>query len=189
MHKNKEEIPMKKVLIILMAALFLTACTQESAEPVNKPKEEEKTKAKEEPKKETKKESKEEKKKDEGKSEKESTKIDTSVFAYAKKVDVTDAIDINQHVTVFVTMSEELTPVLATQHVLNQSYDFLQQEDIKGAKTVTIAVKQGDIKIAQITVNKDNFVPNDTEPMASVVLKAAEIDMMKPEIKDFINSL
>lgn len=184
-HKSKEEIPVKKVLILLMVALFLTACTQESAEPVNKPKEEENIKAKEEPKK----ESKEEKKKDEGKSEKESTKIDTSVFAYAKKVDVTDAIDINQHVTVFVTMSEELTPGLATQHVLNQSYDFLQQEDIKGAKTVTIAVKQGDIKIAQITVNKDNFVPNDTEPMASVVLKAAEIDMMKPEVKEFINSL
>ncbi|WP_419955952.1 hypothetical protein ACN6MT_11425 [Neobacillus niacini] len=111
--------------------------------------------------------------------------IDTSVFVYAKSVEVTDAIDINQHVTVFVEMSKDLKSGLATQHVINQSYDFLQQPDLDGAKTVTIAVKQGEIKIAQITINKDAFVPDDDQPMSEVVIKASKIDSMTDEVKEF----
>lgn len=66
--------------------------------------------------------------------------IDTSVFVYAEKVDVTDAREITNHVDVVVHMSENLKKGLAVQHVFGQTYEFLQQEDIKGAETVTIGV-------------------------------------------------
>ena len=111
--------------------------------------------------------------------------IDTSVFENAEKVEVTDAIDSNQHVTVFVYMSEEPEPGFATQTVFNQAYDFLQQPDLEGAKTVTIAVKQGNRKIAQITVNKEKFKPDDQRPMSDVVLEAAKIDSMIDEVKEY----
>lgn len=113
------------------------------------------------------------------------SEIDTSVFENAEKVEVTDAIDSNQHVTVFVYMSEEPEPGFATQTVFNQAYDFLQQPDLEGAKTVTIAVKQGERKIAQITVNKDNFKPDPERPMSDVVLEASKIDSMIDEVKEY----
>lgn len=122
---------------------------------------------------------------DEENSKDEENKIDTSVFQYAEKVEVTDAIEINEHVTIFVFMNEEVKPGLATQHVLNQSYDFLKQSDITGAKTVSIAIKQGDMKIAQFTVNKDDFTPNDSESMVSVVLSAGEMEFMIDEVKEY----
>lgn len=121
--------------------------------------------------------------------EKKESTIDTSVFVYAEKVDVTDAIDINDHVTVFVHMSKNLNPGMAAQHVLNQSYDFLQQDDIKGAKTVTIAVSQSDIKVFQFTVEKNKFAPKDNEPMSNVVLKTSKIDHMSNEVKEFAETM
>ncbi|MFJ3386673.1 MULTISPECIES: hypothetical protein [unclassified Lysinibacillus] len=45
--------------------------------------------------------------------------IDTSVFEYADAVDVTDAIDLNDHVTLIISMNEAISPGLATQHVVN----------------------------------------------------------------------
>jgi Sec-independent protein translocase protein TatA len=111
--------------------------------------------------------------------------IDTSVFEYAKNIEITNAIDINEHVTVFVEMSEETAPGLAAQHVINQTYDFIQQDDIEGAKTVSIAVKQGDIKTTQFTVTKDKFTPDDSKPMSEAVLKASEIEFMTDEVKTY----
>ncbi|WP_147536109.1 hypothetical protein [Bacillus marasmi] len=169
---------MKKLFLLCFAALFLAAC---GSDEVVKEDPKEKTEQVKEKKSSEKKE--ESKKKDAPK--KEEAKINTSVFAYAKKVEVTDARDITQHITVFVHMSEKVTPGLATQHVFNQTYNFIQQADLDGAKTVTIAVKQGDIKIAQITVNKEDFTPNDTEPMIKLVLAASTIDSMVPEVKEF----
>jgi outer membrane biosynthesis protein TonB len=119
------------------------------------------------------------------KSKAEAKEIDTAIFAYAEKVDVTNAIDTTQHVTVFVTMNNEVKPGLAAQHVVNQTYDFLQQSDLTGAKTVTIAVKQSDTKIMQFTVNKDSFVPIDDVPMSECVMKASKIDSMTPEVEEF----
>lgn len=116
--------------------------------------------------------------------EEEST-INTDVFAYATKTEVTDAIDINDHVTVFVYMSEELTPGLASQHVLNHTYDFIQQEDVKDAKTISINVKQGDTKIFQFTVDTTKFKTDDEIPMSDLVLEASKVEFMTDEVKEF----
>ncbi|QGG51533.1 hypothetical protein [Lysinibacillus pakistanensis] len=111
--------------------------------------------------------------------------IDTSVFEYAQAVDVTDAIDLNNHVTLIISMSEAINPGLATQHIVNQMYDFVQQVDVKGAKTIGINVKQGTKKIAQFTVYTDKFAPNDNEPMSDAVIAASEIEFMTDEVKIF----
>ena len=111
--------------------------------------------------------------------------INTSVFEYATDIKLTDAIDINQHVTVMVDMSEELTPGLATQHVVNQTYDFVQQDDVQSAKTITLIVRQAEKKVAQYTINTEKFKPNDDEPMADAVISASEIDSMTDEVKEF----
>ncbi len=115
--------------------------------------------------------------------------INTDVFAYATKTEVTDAIDINDHVTVFVYMSEELTPGLASQHVLNQTYDFIQQEDVKDAKTISINVKQGDTKIFQFTVDTTKFKTDDEIPMSDLVLEASKVEFMTKEVEDAAESL
>ena len=111
--------------------------------------------------------------------------IDTSVFEYATNTEVTDAIDINQHVTVRVFVSEEAEAGMSVLNVVKQSYDFIQQEDVKDAKTITIFVTQNDQKIVQYTVQKDKFVPNESVPMSEVVLKASEIEFMTDEVKEF----
>lgn len=115
--------------------------------------------------------------------------IKTDAFIYAKKVDITDAIDITKHVTATVFMSDDLTQGLAVQHVLNQSYDFLQQADIKGADTVTIGVMQGDMRLFQCTVTMKKFVPNDSVSMSDVVLKASKVEKMTPQVKEFARVL
>jgi hypothetical protein len=178
---------------VILIIGVLTSCGEEDTKQSSTPPNEE-TKV-EEPKKEEPKKEDNPKKETESKvasnndlnKDKESNKykIDTSVYSYAKKVDVTDAIELNNHVTVFVHMHEDTKPGLATQHVINQTYDFLQQKDIEGAKTVTVAVKQGDIKIAQFTVNKEKFTPIDDKPMSECVLKASKIEFMTDEVKEY----
>ncbi|UTI42087.1 hypothetical protein [Niallia sp. RD1] len=117
-------------------------------------------------------------------SEEEQSTINTDVFEYATKTEVTNAIDINDHVTVFVYMSEDLKPGLAAQHVLNQTYDFIQQEDVKDAKTISINVKQGDTKILMYTVETDKFKPNEEIPMSDLVLDASEVEFMTKEVEE-----
>ncbi|KZR58369.1 hypothetical protein [Pseudobacillus badius] len=111
--------------------------------------------------------------------------IDTSVFEKAKKIEITDAIDITQHVTVFVDIPNKNVAGQSVINVLSQTYDFLQQDDMTGAKTVTIAVRQNGIKIAQFTIDKDQFVPDDNQPMAGQVLKAAEIETLSNEVREY----
>ncbi|MBM7717293.1 hypothetical protein JOC94_004318 [Bacillus thermophilus] len=91
--------------------------------------------------------------------------------------------------TVFVDMSEDLKPGLAFQHVVNQSYDFIQQDDIEGAKTVGINVRQGGNKIAIYTVDRDKFQPNDNEPMADLVMDASVVEMALPEVEEFADTM
>jgi len=109
--------------------------------------------------------------------------IDTSVFEYATNIEVTDAIDINKHVTVKLTISQDSEPGMQVQNIITQTFDFLQQEDIKEAKTITIFVVQGDIKVTQYTVNKEKFMPNETDSMVDLVLQASEIEQMSDEVK------
>lgn len=111
------------------------------------------------------------------------SKIDTSVFEYATNIEVTDAIEINQHVTVKLAISEDSKPGMQVQNIITQTFDFLQQEDIKEAKTITIFVVQDDIKVAQYTVNKEKFIPNETDSMVDLVLQASEIEQMSEEVK------
>lgn len=186
----------KYFILLLTLGLVLSACGNQSVEETSSDKNE-KVESEEVAKKEVKEETTEvtneevEAKKEETEEkpvEKKPT-IDTSVFEFAKNVEVTDAIDSNQHVTVFVEMSEETQPGMATQHVINQTYDFIQQEDISNAKTVTIAVKQGETKIAQFTVNKDKFTPDDSKPMTEAVINASEIEFMTDEVKQFGQNL
>lgn len=115
--------------------------------------------------------------------------IKTDAFIYAKKVDIDDARDITKHVTATVFMSDELTPGLAVQHVLNQSYDFLQQANLKGTDTVTIGVMKGDIRVFQYTVTMKKFVLNDSIAMSDVVLKASKVEKMSPQVEEFAKAL
>lgn len=77
------------------------------------------------------------------------------------KVDVTDSRDITEHIDLVVHMKNSVKPGLATQHVFTQAYDFLQQDDIKGAKTVTIGIMSGDHRVTQITVDAPKFKPEE----------------------------
>lgn len=167
---------MKKLMMLLFAAILLTACS-ESEEPkvaiqeeVNEPavtvdETEEVDEAEE------------------------TATIDTSVFEYATNTEVTDAIDLNQHVTVFVDMKPETKPGMAFQHVLNQTYDFIQQDDVSGAKTIAINIRQDGKKIAAYTVDTDKFTPNDDEPMAQVVLDASVVDMAMPDVEAYAEAM
>ncbi|MGG1678115.1 hypothetical protein ACIFOT_20605 [Neobacillus sp. NRS-1170] len=125
----------------------------------------------------------EEPKKEEAK--KESPSIDTSVFEYAKDVEVTDSRNTTKHINVVVFMSKELSDGQAASHVLNQTYDFIQQADIKGAKTVTMGVMIGDKRVFQYTVDVAKFVPNDKEPMVDVVLAASKVEILTPAVEEF----
>lgn len=111
--------------------------------------------------------------------------IDTNVFEYAEKVEVTNAIELNDHVTIFVFMNEEVKPGLAVQHVVNQTYDFIQQKDMTNAKTISVNVKQGDLKTAMFTVHTEKFVPDDDEPMSDAVMKASDFEFMNGEVKEY----
>lgn len=115
--------------------------------------------------------------------------IDTSVFEYAKNVEVTDSLDLTEHVNVVVYMSEDLEKGMAARHVILQTYDFLQQDRVKDAKTVTIGVMSGDMRIAQITVDMSKFKVDEEKPMIEVVMEASKIDKMNDEVKKFGESL
>jgi PBP1b-binding outer membrane lipoprotein LpoB len=117
--------------------------------------------------------------------EEEVASIDTSVFAYAESVDVTDARDITKHIDLVVNMSTDPTPGLAVQHVVSQTYRFLQQEDITGADTITIGVMQDGTRTAQYTVEVSKFIPVPDKSMVKCVLEASTIDKMNDEVKEF----
>ncbi len=51
--------------------------------------------------------------------------IDTSMYEYSKEVEVTDAIDINEYVSLIIRMNDNLEEGMAFQHASNQTYEFL----------------------------------------------------------------
>lgn len=114
----------------------------------------------------------------------EADEIDTSVYEYAESVEVTNSIDLTKHVNLRIEMSDELTAGMASNHVLNQTFDFLQQPDIEGADTVTINVIQDETKVFQFTTTLADFKPDETTPMAKLVVEASEIDFMNPAVEE-----
>lgn len=116
-------------------------------------------------------------------------KIDTSIFDLAKEVNVTDARDLTQHITLQIILKDAVKQGNGVQAVLTQTYDFLQQEDIAGANTITIFVNSGQLKIFQITIDTSKFKTNDEISMVKLVLDAAEIEKMTDEVKSYGEAL
>ncbi|MCM3636522.1 hypothetical protein M3152_02230 [Sporosarcina luteola] len=155
---------MKKILMMIMAAGILTACSEEATEP-KKPEEESQQI-------------------ETNTNESGVNQIDTSVYEYASNVDITDARELNNHITLMIDMKTD-NPGMAFQHVLNQTYDFMQQSDIEGAETIGINVRVDGNKVGMFTAYPDKFIPNDDEPMSDAVLAASEIQMMTEEVEKF----
>lgn len=155
-----------KLLLGLLIVFTIAGCSSEEAEKpaVEVKKESEPVKAEAEP-------------------EVEESTIDTAVFQYAKNVKVTDARDITQHIDLVVEMDEGQGAGLATQHVITQTYDFLQQKDIEGAKTVTVGIMQGDLRISQFTVDTSKFVAG--ENFITSVVEASKMDKMNSVVKEY----
>lgn len=128
---------------------------------------------------------KEEQVKEENKETVEEAKIDTSVFKYAKSIEVTDARDINNHITLQIDLNDDAQAGMGTQHVLTQMYDFLQQEDIKGADTVSYYVRIKEKKVAQFTTTVADFKADPETSMVELVLNASEVEMLNPEVEAF----
>ncbi|MDN4607358.1 hypothetical protein [Sporosarcina highlanderae] len=155
---------MKKLLMIILATGLLAACSEEATEP-------------EKPEVET-------QQVETTTNEPEEKQIDTSVYEFASNVDVTDARDINSHITLEIDMKTD-NQGLAFQHVLNQTYDFLQLPDIEGAETVTINVLVEGKKIAMFTTKPGELEINDDVPMAQLVLNASVVEMALPKVKEY----
>lgn len=115
----------------------------------------------------------------------EEPRIDTSMYESAQDIEITDALEINDHITLFIYMSEDLKEGLAFQHVTNQTYAFLLQESIKEAKTIGVNVIHGENKIAMFTVNLEDFVEDDSISMAKLVLDASKVQMASPEVEEY----
>lgn len=166
---------MKKILYTgALSLLLLTACNEESTK-----KEEVSTGAIAKEKTEVK-----ETKQEDSKNKNEVT-INTSVFKFAKSVEVTDARSTNKHITLKIELSDDAQAGTGTLNVLKQMYDFLQQKDIKGAETITYLIRSNDTMLAQFTTNVSKFSPDNKTSMADVVLKASVIDKMNAEVKTF----
>ena len=111
--------------------------------------------------------------------------IDTSAFKHALDTELIDARDITGHITVVVTMNDSINEGLASQHVLTDTYDFLQQEAVKQAETVTIGVMVGDMRVFQFTSRPSELEINDSVPMGDLVLMSSTIDKISPEVAAF----
>src|SRR5690625_795359 len=115
--------------------------------------------------------------------------IDTSMYEYSKDVQVTDAIDINNYVSLMIEMNDNLNPGLAFQHATTQTYEFLQQEALQGADKVGINIILEGQKIAMYEVDLNEFKPKDDESMAQLVLDAAIMEMITPEVHEYTQSM
>lgn len=118
-------------------------------------------------------------------SDKEVSTIDTSVFEYATSVEVTDARSITKNITLKIDLANNAQAGMGTKNVVTQMYDFLQQSDIDGAETVTYFIRVNDKKVAQFKTTVNEFKPDDSQSMVSVVLAATEIESLSDEVKSF----
>ncbi|MEK4387226.1 hypothetical protein MKZ25_15785 [Solibacillus sp. FSL W7-1464] len=111
--------------------------------------------------------------------------IDTSFFEYAKSVTVTDARSTNKHITLQIDLNDDAKAGIGTQHVLNQMYFFLKQDDINGADTVSFYVRIREEKVAQFKTTVANFKDELETPLSNIVLKASEIKKLNPEVESY----
>lgn len=109
--------------------------------------------------------------------------INTSVFEYAKNVEVTDAREQNKHITLKIDLADDANPGQGTLNILSQTFDFLEQQI--GFDTLTILVRVSDVKVSQFKIHTEKFQPNEDDPMANLVLEASEIEFLTPEVKSF----
>lgn len=172
---------MRKYLLLPTLALLLTACVNDEVEQPKKQPEPSVEKQ----------ESKEESKKEVTEPTEEvviDKEIDTSVYQYASKVDVTDAREINDHITLMIDMKTD-NHGMAFQHVLNQTYDFLQQPEITDAKTISVNIRVDGKKIAMFTAHPGKLKTNDEESMAQLVLDASVVEMVLPTVEDYATAM
>ncbi|QJC51439.1 hypothetical protein HGI30_07675 [Paenibacillus albicereus] len=114
------------------------------------------------------------------------TTVNTQMFDFAKSVEVVDNLAEKKHLDLTVNMVGEPdgpNPGLATEHVLVQTYEFLQQDELSGAKTITIKVAQDNEIVTQITVNKEKFVAG--EYLIDSILDASKIDLMNEDVIEY----
>ncbi|WML48806.1 hypothetical protein RCG23_01335 [Neobacillus sp. PS3-34] len=114
-----------------------------------------------------------------------SEKIHTSVFKGAKKVDVTDLRDANGNIDLVVQTAN--APGIAAQDVFSQTYDFLQQSDIQGAKTVTVGIVRNGSRIVQLTIHPNLFVAGENHIQS--VLQASDIERMSLEVETYADTV
>jgi len=166
---------MKRIFITLAAFLLLTACgdTGDEAQVVEKEVSKVETEETEE----------NQEAQDKDSEQLAETEIDTSMYEYVKNVQVTDAIDINSYESLIIEMNDELTPGMAFQHATNQTYDFLLQDAIQEVDKVGINILLNEQKIAMYEITRNDFVENDDKPMAQLVLDAATVQLMVPEVE------
>lgn len=119
----------------------------------------------------------------------ETASIDTSMYEYSPNVEVTDAIDINNHITLMIDMNDNLEAGLAFMHATNQTLDFIEQNNMENVETIGVNVRLNEIKIAMFTVHPNEIENNENESMANIVLNASDVEMISPEVEDFANNM
>ena len=172
---------MKRIAVVLFASLLLAGCSEEKtnvAPTDSTTKESVSTDNKENGSEQT-------STKASNTTTKSEDKINTAVFQGAQKVEVTDAIKTKKLVTVVVYMNKNAGAGPATSNVINQTYDFLQQKKLEGAKKVTITIIKDKDKVAQFTVDTEKFNPKDGKWASASVLSASKIDFMTKKVKEF----
>lgn len=181
---------MKKLLYIgVMSALFLTACG-EAEKPIPKNETIEHPKPSEQkiehptPKENTTEPS---EKEDTVEVTKQSTNVvDTSLFTFTESVEVIDNRTTQNNLLVWINYSADNEPGMTTLNTLKEAFDFLQQPDVVKTGTVTLAIRVGDIKVAQFNVTPAKVDFNNTElGMADLVVNASEIEYLNEGVKSF----
>lgn len=115
----------------------------------------------------------------------EEREFDTSMYVYADEIDVTDNIEINDQIALIIDMPEHSIMGFTFQHVLSHTYDFLQQDTAKEAKTIEISILEEGNQIVVLTVHPDQlkeFKGNDDTTKDRLVLETSIINMALPEI-------
>lgn len=112
--------------------------------------------------------------------------VDTSFFTYANSVEVIDNRSTHNNLLVWIDYSADAEPGMSTLNTLNQAFDFLEQPDVIKIGTVTLAIRVGDIKVAQFNIKPANVDFNNNEiGMANLVVNGSEIEYLNENVKSF----